>query len=1158
MKHRAIVDPLLEIESYRQVLEALKGKKTTTALCTGVAPGQKCHLACALGLHTKRPLLVVTHSEAAAREIIRDMVFFATETPMHFPAKDYLAAYADVSGKDVEVRRLAVLSSLVQGECPPIVCSVEALFAPLAPRADFEKFIMEFAVGGEINLDALARQLVLAGYNRSDMVEGLGQFAIRGGIVDIFTPNYGGPVRLELWGDEIDSIRSIDPLTQRSVENLTAVTIFPMSEMVYDEDRLENAIEKIRAEASDNDFVKEDLELLSQNRTINGIERYARFFYDKTTLFDYLPHNTIIFFDEPGRLAQNAAGLHAEYLRFAEGQLERGRIIAAQSDSFMDYYDVLSATAAFDKVLLSVMSHNPKDLRPTVLAHFDVKSSAIFQGRLDLLLEDLQYLLSQNYAMVILAGSASRAKRMCQELVEARFAAIFSEELDNLYDMHGKIILHPGSVGAGFEYPHLKLAIISGAEFFGDDNQAPKRRRTDQKRKKKGAAIDSFTDLNVGDYVVHDNHGVGIYRGLEKVAIDGIFRDYLRISYHGESALLVAINQMDVLQKYIGGEGSAPRINRLGGADWQKAKQRTKAAVEEIAKGLVALYAKREAIKGHGYAEDTVWQAEFEEGFIYEETEDQLTAVEDVKRDMESTRVMDRLICGDVGYGKTEVAIRAAFKAVCDQKQVALLCPTTILAQQHYHTFVQRMKDYPINIDVLSRFRTAKEQKATLEKVKSGAVDIVIGTHRLLSKDVEFKNLGLIVVDEEQRFGVLHKERLKQNWENVDVMTLTATPIPRTLHMSLAGIRDMSLLEDPPLERQPIQTYVLEYSDDIVKSAVMREISRGGQTYYLHNRVRNIGATADKIRKLVPEANVAYAHGQMSEHELENVMMDFIDKEIDVLVCTTIVESGLDIPNVNTIIIQDADNMGLAQLYQLRGRVGRASRSSFAYLMYRRDKVLTEISEKRLQTIREFTEFGAGFKIAMRDLEIRGAGNILGAAQHGHMDAVGYEMYCKLLDMAVKEMRGIEAAPTHETHMDIVLDAFIPETYIANEHQKLSIYKKISHIANERDFFDVQEEMEDRYGALPPSAQNLLDIALLKARAHDVDIINIAQKGRNVTITFKGDAKVNPLTIGEIVSKSKGRMKFVLGTTPYLTYRIDDDDFLPALTDVVLGLREGM
>ena len=1100
---------IFELESAQQILDGLKHKQRTTTLCTGVVDGQKCHLAWAFAEQTGRPIVVVTHSETTARDISGDMAFFAGSAS-YFPVKDYLAGFADGVSNDNMRRRQNILAGLMDGAKTPVVCSVEALFAPFSPPQRLAQYILEYKIGDVLDLADIAQKLVAAGYERADMAEGVGQFAIRGGILDVFSPTWENPARLEMWGDEVDDIRSIDAQTQRSIEKLEHIKIFPMDGVI------------IGSESG-----------------------------EPSTFFDYLPADTIICFDEPGRISQNAITAHDEYIRFAQGRIEKGHAAPSQFEAYLDYITILKASENFDRLLFSLLTYNLRDFKPNVLTHFEVKSSAVFNNRLDLLAEDLRFFVNQQYGVAILAGSVSKARRLCQELCDDGFSAFYSEKIDEVPP--GRIVLSGGSITRGFEYPLLKLAVISGAEFFADEGR--KKRRKKPRRKKDGNPISSFTDLNVGDYVVHDNHGVGIYQGLEKIEIDGTGRDYLKISYHADSNLYIAINQMDALQKYIGGEGSKPKLNKLGGADWQKQKAKAKAAVEEVAKDLVELYAKREATKGYGYSSDTVWQSEFEEGFIYEETEDQLEAVEDVKRDMESGRVMDRLICGDVGYGKTEVAIRAAFKAVCDQKQVVYLCPTTILAQQHYSTFVQRMKDFPINIDVMSRFRSPKEQKATLEKVKNGLVDIVIGTHRLLSKDVQFKDLGLIIVDEEQRFGVLHKEKLKQNWPNVDVMTLTATPIPRTLHMSLSGIRDMSLLEEPPLERQPIQTYVLEYSDEIVRSAIEREINRGGQIYYLHNRVQNIVSTAEKLAKLVPQAQVAHAHGQMSEIELENVMMDFIDGDIDVLVCTTIVESGLDIPNVNTIIIQDADNMGLAQLYQLRGRVGRASRSSFAYLMYRRDKVLTEVAEKRLQTIRDFTEFGSGFKIAMRDLEIRGAGNVLGAAQHGHMDAVGYEMYCKLLDLAVKHLRGIETEEDFETLVDIVIDAFIPASYIKNEHQKLEIYKKISHISNENDFFDVQEEMEDRFGTLPASAQNLLNIALLKARAHGVDIISIAQKGRNIVLTFKGDAKVDPLKIKYVVQRSKGRIKFTLGTAPHLTCKFaEDEDFMPALMRLVLEL----
>ncbi|MCL2621348.1 MAG: transcription-repair coupling factor, partial [Defluviitaleaceae bacterium] len=1037
-------------------------------------------------------LVIITHSEQKAREITRDLAFFGTPAQF-FPALDFMANYVEVASKDVIIQRLNILSQIKL----PLVTTVDALLSPLSPPDEFKRHFVNLKEGQEVALDGLALQLVQMGYERSEQVEGHGQFAIRGGILDIFGPACTNPLRMEFWGDEIDSIRYIDIETQRSIEGerLLEIQLLPMKEHLGD--------------------------------TI-------------ATLFEYFPENTLICFDEPARIATRADERHDEYTTVLQDLLEREQITSDQAKPALNYADILQATNPFHKVLFNLMSQNVKDFTPSVLVHFEGKAATTFAGRIDLLAEDVQYLLSQDYQIIITAGGEHRAERLSEELVGWGIAP-------------AQLHVHAGEISTGFEYPQLKLAIIS----FAEPREGEKKRRKVRRTPKKRNPIDHFTDLNVGDYVVHDQQGIGVYHGLEKIVVDSITRDYLKIGYRGQANLYVAINQMDALQKYIGGGDIKPQLSKLGGDAWSRTKAKAKAAVEEVARELVELYAKREAVKGHAYEADTVWQTEFEDAFIFEETDDQLLAVEDVKRDMESTKVMDRLICGDVGYGKTEVAIRAAFKAVCDQKQVAFLCPTTILAQQHYNTFVQRMKDFPINVQVVSRFRSSKETKLVIDDVKSGRVDILIGTHRLLSTDVEFANLGLIIVDEEQRFGVMHKEKLKQKWSHVDVVTLSATPIPRTLHMSLSGIRDMSILSQPPLERQPIQTYVLEYSPEMVKSSITREMARGGQVYYLHNRVQNIASTAAKIQSLVPDASVAYAHGKMNERELENAMMDFIDGAIDVLVCTTIVESGLDIPNVNTIIIQDADHLGLSQLYQLRGRVGRAGRSSFAYLMYQKDKVLTEVAEKRLQTIREFTEFGAGFKIAMRDLEIRGAGNLLGTSQHGHMDAVGYEMYCKLLDIAMREMRGMEIPEAFETLMDLALDAYIPNIYIPHEGQRLDIYKKISHITNQTDFYDVQEEIEDRFGTMPPSAQNLLDIALLKARANACDIVAIKQNGTNISIAFKADAKVDPLTISRLVQESKGKMKFTIGTNPVLNYKGQDGEaIIGTITTIVLGLTQ--
>lgn len=741
---------------------------------------------------------------------------------------------------------------------------------------------------------------------------------------------------------------------------------------------------------------------------------------------------------------------------------------------------------------------------------------------------------------------------MARELNEHGVEAALVAPDRDFVPVSGGVYVCRGKLSKGFEYSGIKYAVFSLNEIIGEQGLKKKRKKI-----KKGKAIESFTDLKVGDYVVHESHGIGVYRGLEKITVDGINKDYLKISYNGGSNLFVPVNQMDLVQKYIGSDGARPKLSKLGGSDWGKMKSKVKAAVAILAEDLVEVYAKRQAAEGFKYSPDTPWQREFEENFDYTETDDQLNAVEDIKKDMESGKVMDRLVCGDVGYGKTEVAIRAAFKTIQDGKQVAYLVPTTILAQQHYSTFVKRMADYPVQIELLNRFRTAKEQKQTIKNLETGMADIVIGTHRLLSKDVKFKDLGLIIVDEEQRFGVAHKEKLKRIKENVNVLTLTATPIPRTLHMSLSGIRDMSLLEEPPEERMPVQTFVMESNEQFITDAIHRELARGGQVYYLHNRIDNIFEVAAKLQKLVPEARIQYAHGRMSERELEGIMADFIEGETDVLVCTTIIETGLDIPNVNTIIIQDADKMGLSQLYQLRGRVGRSNRTSYAYFMYKKNKVLQEVAEKRLQTIREFTEFGSGFKIAMRDLEIRGAGSLLGAEQHGHMETVGYDMYCKLLDEAVCKLKGIEKEESFETSVDINVNAYIPEYYIENEEQRLEIYKKISVINDVDGFYDVQEEIEDRFGTMPKAVQTLLDVALMKADAHGLGIISIAEKQKNVIVTFKADAKVDTAKITKLLTEKNSPYMFTAAVEPYITIKMaDKQNALDCVKNFIQNLNE--
>ena len=785
-----------------------------------------------------------------------------------------------------------------------------------------------------------------------------------------------------------------------------------------------------------------------------------------------------------------------------------------------------------------------------------VKTVNPYNSSFELLTRDLKKLKRTGYRVILVSGSRTRAKRLAEDLRDYDLSSFYSEEMERQVNP-GEIMVTCGYIAEGYEYPMLKFTVISESDIFGKKKKKKKRKTYEGKK------IQEFAELKPGDYVVHENHGLGIYQGIEKVEVDAVTRDYMKISYADGGILYIPATQMDLIQKYAGADAKPPKLNKLGTPQWKKTKGQVKKAVQLIAKDLVKLYATRQQTDGYVYGQDTVWQREFEEMFPFEETEDQLRAIEDTKKDMESTKIMDRLICGDVGYGKTEIAIRAAFKAVQEGKQVVYLVPTTILAQQHYNTFIQRFKDFPVRVDLMSRFRTQAQQKKTVEDLKKGLVDIVIGTHRVLSKDIGYKDLGLLIIDEEQRFGVTHKEKIKKLRENIDVLTLTATPIPRTLHMSLIGIRDMSVLEEAPMDRMPIQTYVMEYNDEMVREAMERELARGGQVYYVYNRVENIADVALRVQKLVPDARVSYAHGQMNEHQLEDIMYDFINGDIDVLVSTTIIETGLDIANANTMIIQDADRFGLSQLYQLRGRVGRSNRMAYAFLLYQRDKMLKEVAEKRLAAIREFTDLGSGFKIAMRDLEIRGAGNLLGESQSGHMAAVGYDLYCKMLNEAVSQLKGEKEEADYATTIDLDIDAFIPESYIKNEYQKLDIYKRIATIETEEEMDDMTEELIDRFGDLPKKVQQLLHIAALKSLAHSAYITAIEQKGKDYKFILYEKANLDPAKIPALLKKYGNNMIFKAETVPYFLYqkkgrsgKEKGENVLQMLREIIESIRE--
>ena len=1070
---KAFLTPLQGLAEFEQIKEKSKTNKGILQV-SGCMESQKSHLMYGLsGIAPYR--LILAEDERRAREIYEDYRFYDRKV-YSYPAKDLLFFQADIHGNLLIRQRMKVIKALLEEKELTVVTSIDGCMDFLESLEKIKEQLIHYESDSTVDIEQLKNQLVALGYERVGQVEMPGQFSVRGGIVDIYCLTEENPWRIELWGDEIDSIRSFDPESQRSLENLEELTIYPAVEHIGDEDMV--------------------------------------------SFLDYFPEErTIIFLDEPNRLTEKGGAVEEEYRQSRMHREEKGS--RNLPENWLCSFEQLQKELN-KRNCISVCALEPKQAGWKVREKFylEVKSISAYNNSFELLVKDLHQYKKQGYRIALLSGSRTRAERLAKDLQEEGLAAFYGQDYDREI-CPGEIMVVYGHAKKGFEYPLIKFAVMTESDIFGQE----------QKKKKKknysGSRIQDFAELSIGDFVVHEKHGLGIYRGIEKVEVDRIVKDYIKIEYRGGSNLYIPATQLDCLQKYSGADASkAPKLNKLGTQEWNKTKSKVRGAVKNIAKELVELYAVRQEKEGYVCGPDTVWQREFEEMFPYEETEDQLSAIEDAKRDMESTRIMDRLICGDVGYGKTEVALRAAFKEVQESRQVAYLAPTTILAQQIYNTFVQRMKEFPVRVELLCRFRTPAQQKKAIEDLKKGQVDVIIGTHRILSKDVQFKNLGLLIVDEEQRFGVTHKEKIKQLKKDVDVLTLTATPIPRTLHMSLIGIRDMSVLEEPPMDRMPIQTYVMEYDEETVREAINRELRRGGQVYYVYNRVTDIADVALRIAKLVPDARVDFAHGQMSERELENVMYSFVNGDIDVLVSTTIIETGLDISNVNTMIIHDSDRYGLSQLYQLRGRIGRSNRTAYAFLMYRKNVMLKETAEKRLAAIREYTDLGSGFKIAMRDLELRGAGNLLGAQQHGHMNAVGYDLYCKMLNEAVKEAKGIHTMEDFETSVDLNVDAYIPDSYISNEFQKLDIYKRIAGIETQQDYDDMLEELLDRFGEPGKAVLNLLAIAKLKAIAHQGYVTEIKQTGKTVRFTLYEKARLNTEGFPALMQKYRRGLQF--------------------------------
>ena len=1147
MRLEGLMKSLSSAREFKDIIKGIEKKRIPVGIF-GLSESSRSFIMCGVYEELDKPFIIFTHSDVEARNIYEDLSLYTTSV-YFLPTREVVFYNIDAISGDLRWERLKVIREILSPGKKIIVASVEALAANYIPVNLYKEYTFNISVGEINNFEELNIKLLQSGYQRVDLVEGRGEFSIRGGILDIFPPISTEPYRIELFGDEVDSIRSFNIESQRSIDKVNNIEIFPAKEIILKKDNIDKGADSIRKdlnhildrfkqaknkEAYDKikQLIGSNIESLKESWDFETIESFLPYFYDApSSFFEYIKDYYIIF-DDIQRCKGKVDSVFFEFEDNYKSFLERGNILPKQNELLVSKNSIFQQLESKTIITLDAISKANRVLEPKAIVNFSEITLNNYHGKIDLLIQDIRDKKSRGFKIVILSGTRPRGERLVNTLRENGIESSYKDVFREIQS--GEVIITFGSQMKGFEFPELRLSVISDKEVFGEA-----KRKASRKIEKKGAGkIKSFTELKPGDYVVHANHGIGIYKGIKQLELQGFKKDYLDLSYDGNDKLYVPVEQLDMVQKYIGSEGKLPRVSRLGSAEWSKAKVKAKKSIQETAEELVKLYAIRSSVKGYRFSKDNVWQNQFEEEFPYEETEDQIVAIEDIKKDMESEKVMDRLLCGDVGYGKTEVAVRAAFKSVMDSKQVAFLVPTTILAQQHYNNFVQRFSDFPVTIDILSRFRTPAQHKETLKSVKNGGVDILIGTHRILQKDVQFKDLGLLIVDEEQRFGVSHKEKIKNLKKNIDVLTLSATPIPRTLHMSLVGVRDISVIETPPKERQPIQTYVVEYNDQLIRDAILREINRGGQVYFVHNRVENIREVSNYVSKLVPEARIAVAHGQMNERELENVIVDFMKNEYDVLVSTTIIETGMDIQNVNTMVINDADKMGLSQLYQLRGRVGRTNRIAYCYLTYKKDKILTEVAEKRLKAIKDFTELGSGFKIALKDLEIRGAGTMMGSSQHGHMASIGYDLYCRMLEDTIKLIKGeIEQEPV-ETTVEIKIDAFIPETYIEDEVQKIEVYKKIASISSYDDMMDMIEELVDRFSDIPVSVTNLMNIAYIRSLGKELGIEEIKDADNEILIKFEGKSRIDENIVKGILKNYSKQIFFKMGDKPIIVCKL--------------------
>ena len=1124
-----LLDCLQRSAEFENIIQGL-AKGLRQQLISGISGSQRGYLLAALAAHLypASTILIITPGEREAGDLAEELLWYLPGARVKlFPVKEGAPAQILAQSKEIPAQRMQTLEGFCTSKPMIVVAAVEALLQPLIPPAVLQNEILNFAVGMRVDLTEMIAHLPLLGYERVDMVEGRGQFAVRGGILDIFPMTAYRPIRLEFFDDEVDSIRKFNIENQRSEDNQKSLSVFPAMEMIVpDGARWEKAVGSVNreyhkqtgrlekngsAEAAQRlrDSVGQTLSLL-EGAVSAGIERYLPFFYpDRVTLFRYLPAGSVVYLDDPMRVAEVALNLSKERLILNSELLTQGWILPGQAQIQIDWAELTAAMADHKMLCGSLLPRRDDWMTPRQTVQLSSRGIPSFLGKADLLIQSVKEWWRAGYAVVLTVSGQQRGRQLLTMLKDNHIDAFYTASLQG-HVRAGNVVITPGRLAEGFEFPSCRLVVIAESDILGRQKRFAGKTKMQAEQR-----LAPFVDLKTGDYVVHIQHGIGRYEGIVPLTVGDILREYLLIRYAAEDKLYVPVEQVGLVQKYLGSDGGAPRLSRLGGGDWARVKNRVKEAVREIAGELLALYALRETVPGYAFGPDTVWQKEFEEAFPFEETDDQLRAAEEIKADMERASPMDRLLCGDVGYGKTEVALRAAFKAVMESKQVAVLVPTTILAQQHYNTFRERLSDYPVRVEVLSRFRSAKEQRQVIEDLTQGAVDILVGTHRMIQDDVRFKDLGLLIIDEEQRFGVAHKEKLKFLRKNVDVLTLSATPIPRTLHMSLVGLRDTSLLETPPQGRYPIQTCVLDEDPILFRESIRKEIGRGGQVFFVYNRIMDMARVYNWLQDLVPEARIAMAHGKMREEDLERVMLEFLDGDYDVLVCTTIIENGLDIANVNTLLVKEADMMGLSQLYQLKGRVGRSDRLAYAYFTFKRNKLLGEAAEKRLAAIKEFTELGSGFKIAMRDLEIRGAGNILGAEQHGHIAAVGFDLYCRLLEEAIQEAKGEQKAAVPEISVELPVEAYIPDGYIPDTNQKVEIYKRIASFTAIDELDDLTEELTDRFGDPPTVVDNLLMVARVKVLAGGLGVKKIGSKGKVFSLLFHRE---HPLTGEKLVS----------------------------------------